>query len=56
MKTQSKKGKEKVVFFRRLSRSGQAKILIITVPRAVQGLLEFGKTYKVSIEETEISI
>lgn len=45
------KKKEKVVFTRKISRSGQQKILLITIPASVQPLLEFGKMYKITMEE-----
>jgi hypothetical protein len=43
--------REKVVFTRKISRSGQDKILLFTIPASVQPLLEFGKVYKITMEE-----
>jgi hypothetical protein len=43
--------KDKIVFTRKISRSGQEKVLLITIPASVQPLLEFGKMYKITMEE-----
>jgi len=42
---------EKIVFARKISRTGQAKVLTFTIPRYIQPFVSFGKVYKITIEE-----
>ena len=42
---------KKVVFTAKISRFGIAKMLIIYIPKSVRLLVEYGKTYKITLEE-----
>lgn len=43
--------KEKIIFTAKMSRFGIAKMLLIYIPKSVRSLVEFGKVYKVTLEE-----
>lgn len=45
--------KDKVMFTAKISRFGIAKMLIIYIPKSIRQLVEFGKTYKITLEEVK---
>lgn len=45
------KQKEKVVFVRRISRSGKNLTKLISIPVSVRDLVGYGKIYKITMEE-----
>ncbi len=42
---------KKVIFTAKVSRFGIAKMLLIYIPKSIRPLVEFGKTYKITLEE-----
>lgn len=47
----TKTKEKKIVFARNISRTGQKKVLMFTIPSSLQPLLDFQKQYKITIEE-----
>ncbi len=47
---------DKIIFTRKISRSGQAKVLLITIPMSIRNLVEFDKEYKVTLEELKAAL
>ncbi len=43
--------KNKIVFTGKISRMGIAKMLLIYIPKSIRQLVEFGKEYKITLEE-----
>lgn len=44
---------KQIVFTRKVSRSGKNIVKIITIPKSIHPLVEYGKTYKVILEIIE---
>jgi hypothetical protein len=47
------KDKYKIIFTRKVSRSGKNIVKIISIPKTIHPLIEYGKKYKITIEELE---
>jgi hypothetical protein len=51
VETQKESWESRIVFTRKVSRSGKSMTKIISIPLSLRDLVQYGKTYKITLEE-----